>query len=55
MTSEELLVPIAEIEVAFRFQFGGTEMLFRNFEHSKVPVNYNGPYLSVDKNKILRG
>ncbi|MCR5811635.1 MAG: hypothetical protein K6G34_09705 [Lachnospiraceae bacterium] len=53
MTSEGLLVTIAEIDVAFRFQFTGTRMLFLNFEHKAVPVNYNGPCLSVDKNKIV--
>ena len=52
MISEGLLVTIAEIETAFRFQYGGTEMLFRKYEHKAVPVNYNGPYLSVDRNKI---
>lgn len=53
MTSKELIVTIAEIEVAFRFQFSETRMLFQNFEHKMVPVNYNGPYLSVDKSKIV--
>lgn len=53
MTSKEMLVTIAEIEVAFRFQFSGTRLLFRNFEHKTVPSSYNGPYLSVDKNIVL--
>lgn len=52
MTSKEMLIRIAEIEVALRFQFGGTWMFFRNYEYKTVPINYNGPYLSVDKNRI---
>ena len=53
MTSKDLLVTLAETEVAFRFQFSGTGMLFRGFEHKTVPNNYNGPWLSVDREIIL--
>lgn len=52
MISEGMLVTIAEIEVAFRFQHTGTWMLFRNYEHKTVPVGYKGPYLSADSRKI---
>ena len=52
MTRNGLLVTIAEIEVALQFQFSGTWMQFRDYEYKTVPVNYNGPYLSVDMEKI---
>lgn len=52
MTSKGMLVTIAEIEMAFRFQHRVTWELFRNFEHKTLPVNYNGPCLSVDRKKI---
>lgn len=52
MTSEGLLVTLAETEVAFRFQYSGTGVLFRGFEHKTIPVNYNGPYLSADRDII---
>ena len=47
-----MLVTFKETEIAFRFQFSGTRMLFRNYEQKMVPVNYNGPYLSVDLKRI---
>lgn len=47
-----MLVTIADIEVALRFQFSGTGMLFRDYEHKTLPVNHNGPRLSVGREKI---
>lgn len=53
MISKEMLVTLAETEVAFRFQLSGTGMLFRSFKHKIVPQNFKGTILSVDMDRIL--
>ena len=52
MENTEFLMTFAEIEVAFRFHFNGTGMLFRSYEHKKVPDRYKGDFLTADLQKI---
>ena len=49
---KEFLLTLAEIEVAFRFHFSGTGMLFRNYEKKEIPVGYAGKILSADMGKV---
>lgn len=51
--SKELLLTLADVEVAFRFHFSGTGMLFRNYEKKKIPQGYRGKVISADPAKIL--
>lgn len=53
MENKEFLITLAEIEVAFRFHFSGTGMLFRSYERKKISDGYIGPFLSVDPEEIL--
>lgn len=50
--SREFLITLAGKEVAFRFHFGGTGMLFRNFERKTLPDGYAGSYLTADEKAI---
>lgn len=52
MENREFLMTLAEIEVAFRFHFNGTEMLFRSYEHKEVPDKYTGEFLTADLQEI---
>lgn len=50
--SKELLITLAETEVAFRFHFDGTGMLFRDYEKKEISGVYTGAFLSADLKKI---
>lgn len=52
MKNKEFLVTLAEIEVAFRFHFSGTGMLFRSYEQSSETDAYKGEYLSADIERV---
>ena len=50
--SREFLITLAGIDTAFRFHFGRTGMLFRDFEKEPIPYGYTGPVLSADRDAI---
>ena len=52
MKNTEFLITLAETEVAFRFHFSGTGMLFRSYEKKTVSDDYHGRYLSAEPDKI---
>lgn len=52
MMNKEFLLKLAELEVAFRFHFDGTGMLFRGYEKKSVPSLYDGNFLTADLDTI---
>lgn len=52
MMSKELLITLADVEVAFRFHFSGTGMLFRNYDKKGIPDDYGGAMLSAEQAEI---
>lgn len=53
MKKSEFLIKLADLEVAFRFHYSGTGMLFRSYEKKTLPGDYCGEYLSADPEKIM--
>lgn len=52
MKNSEFLITLAETEVAIRFHFSGTGLLFRSYEKKIISDDYDGRYLSADPEKI---
>ena len=52
MKNPEFLITLAEKEVAIRFHFSGTGLLFRSYEKKPISDDYHGRYLSADPEKI---
>ena len=50
--SKEFIATLAEMEVAFRFNFKGTGMLFRSFWKKEIPEGYDGRYVTADINAV---